>query len=69
MDRSTDQRTQARSQDWERVLSGRWGETVGQDERHSDEGERPTRPLLDRLTQVGLGQWVPPTGTRGRRER
>jgi hypothetical protein len=68
MDRSTDQRTQARSEDWERVLSGRWGETVGQDERQPDSGERPARPLLDRLTQVGLGQWVSTKGTGGRRE-
>jgi hypothetical protein len=68
MDRRRDHQTQARSDSWERVLTGRWGDKPGQDEVPVDGGERPTRPLLDRLTQVGHGRWIPPTGTGGRRE-
>ena len=68
MDRRSDRQTQTRSDSWERVLDGRWADKPGQDQGPVDGGERPTRPLLDRLTQVGGGRWIPPAGTGGGRQ-
>jgi hypothetical protein len=66
MDRHTDRQTSTRADEWDHVGRTRWHDTSGSAHRRTEDGEPPSRPLLDRLTQAGSGLWVPMPGTRSR---
>ena len=62
MDRRPYRRTTFTSSDRERIGRDRWDVERDRDRRSPEGGLPPSSPLLDRLTALGRGRWIPISG-------